>query len=67
MAMPRAQIRVHRYVSGWCEAALRNHCKGSYAGTACCCSCHRQAVAGAGIAATGSAPRSLGTDARPGA
>jgi len=41
MATPRAQIRVHRYVSGWCEAALHHRCKGSYAGTACFCSCHR--------------------------
>ena len=31
MATPRAQILVHRYVSGWCEAALHYRCKGSYA------------------------------------
>ena len=44
MAVLHAQIRVHRYVSGWCEAARHHRCKGSYAGTACCCSCHREAV-----------------------
>jgi hypothetical protein len=52
MATPRAQIRAHRYVSGWCEAALQNRCKGSYAGAACCCQCHRQAVPATDAAAT---------------
>jgi hypothetical protein len=54
MARPRAQIRVHRYVSGWCEAALHNRCKGSYADAACCCQCHRQTVPATGGAATAS-------------
>lgn len=42
MAALREQIRAHRYVSGWCEAARHNRCPGGYGGTACCCSCHRQ-------------------------
>jgi hypothetical protein len=45
MRAPLAQIRVYRYVSGWCKAALHNRCVGSYAGTACCCSCHQLAQA----------------------
>ena len=52
MAVPRAQIRVHRYVPGWCEAALHHRCQGSYAGTACCYSCHQQPVSGTGPAAS---------------
>ena len=60
MAASRAQIRVHRYVSGWCEAALHNRCKGSYAGTACCCSCHRQAIPETGTARTAAPPRRFG-------
>ncbi|MGO9782814.1 MAG: hypothetical protein ACLPQY_24080 [Streptosporangiaceae bacterium] len=67
MATPRAQIRVHRYVSGWCEAALHYRCKGSYAGTACCCSCHRQAVPGTGTAELRLRPADPGNSARPGA
>ena len=53
MAAPRARIRAHRYVSGWCETALHQRCKGSYAGTACC-SCHQQAVPATAAAARGS-------------
>lgn len=44
MNASHTQIRTHRYTSGWCEAAWHDRCKGSYAGTACHCSCHRQAV-----------------------
>jgi hypothetical protein len=54
MATPHAQIRAHRYVSGWCDAALHNCCKGSYAGAACCFRCHRQAIPATGGAATAS-------------
>lgn len=39
------QVEPHRYVSGWCEAAWHERCKGSYAGTECACSCHRQVEA----------------------
>ncbi len=39
-----SQVRPHRYVSGWCESAWHQRCKGSYAGTECACSCHRQVV-----------------------
>ena len=60
MAAPRAQIRVRRYVSGWCEAALHNRCKGGYSGTACCCSWHREAVAETGTAGTAAASRGSG-------
>jgi len=67
MATSRAQSIVHRYVSGWCEAALHNRCKGSYADAACSCSCHRQAAPGAGTARTAAAPRVPGDDVRPGA
>jgi hypothetical protein len=41
MNASQTQIRAHRYMSGWCEAARHDRCKGSYAGTACNCSCHR--------------------------
>ncbi len=30
----------YRYVSGWCSGTMHQRCAGSYAGTACCCSCH---------------------------
>jgi hypothetical protein len=39
-----SQLLSHRYTSGWCEAARHDRCKGSYAGTACSCSCHREPV-----------------------
>ncbi|MGH3125923.1 MAG: hypothetical protein ACRDND_33515 [Streptosporangiaceae bacterium] len=60
MATPGAQIRPHRYVSGWCETALHHRCKGSYAGTVCNCPCHRQAIPGTGTAGTAAAPRGSG-------
>ncbi len=43
MAARSAQIQVQPYVSGWCETASHHRCKGNYAGTACCCPCHRLA------------------------
>jgi len=54
MTTPSVHIRVRRYVSGWCEAALHNRCKGSYAGQE------------AGAAADPVRP-SKEADARPGA
>lgn len=41
MSAPRAELRSPRYISGWCGSALHHRCKGSYAGTACCCPCHQ--------------------------
>ena len=52
MAAPSAQIQVHRYVSGWCETASHQRCKGNYAGTDCCCPCHRLARAAGAAGAT---------------
>jgi hypothetical protein len=58
MNASQAQIRTHRYTSGWCEAARHDRCKGGYAGTACNCSCHRLAEHPGGTgASSGQMPR----------
>lgn len=44
MAAPHSQNSIHVYISGWCEGTSHERCKGSYAGTICCCACHRQTV-----------------------
>ena len=60
MPSPSAQIRVRHYVSGCCEAAWHDRCKGSYAGTACCCPCHRRTDSGTEATGTTAAPRGSG-------
>lgn len=60
MATPHTQIREHRYISGWCAGAMHYRCEGSYAGTACRCSCHQQAAVTEQVA-----PRAGATLPRP--
>ena len=55
MAAPHAQNHIHPYVSGWCEGTAHKRCKGSYAGTACSCACHRQVASTPEAAATATA------------
>ena len=53
---PQAQVRRHRYISGWCSATRHDRCKGSYAGTACACPCHAPESASRDEAALASDP-----------
>ncbi len=59
MAAHHAPIHDHSYVSGWCESTSHERCKGSYAGTACCCMCHRQVDSETGTTATATATATI--------